>query len=41
VDPIRGHAPASTTLLRLGTGLLPGLETLVITFGGLRLTEQP
>lgn len=41
VDPARGHPRASTTLLRLGTGLLPGLETLVIAFGGLRLTEPP
>lgn len=41
VDPARGHRQASTTLLRLGTGLLPGLETLVTTFGGLRLTELP
>lgn len=41
VDPARGQPNASTTLLRLGTGLLPGLETLVTTFGGLRLTELP
>lgn len=39
VDPARGQAPASTTLLRLGTGLPTGLVELVTRYGGLRLTE--